>query len=193
MAATRREAREWALQIIFMLDFNPVANADLDSAILAFWDFQLRLFLEKKADEDKDGAKPSRNDPREKYSGADIIGPYRLRAFAERLARVVWENRNAIDDRIESYTNNADNSWPIYRMGSVDRNVLRLAFYEMFYLEETPPNVCINEAIDLAKFFSNSLSGSFVNGILDRAKRDLNRPERPAATVMAHAPRKPRK
>lgn len=186
MATTRREAREWALQIIFMLDFNPVANADLNSAILAFWDLQIRLFLEKRAADAPPDAEPSPDDPQEKYAGADIIAPPRLRNFAEKLARGVWGSRNEIDDRIESYTNTGDNSWPIYRMGAVDRNVLRLAFFEMFYSEETPPIVCINEAIDLAKFFSNSNSGSFVNGILDRAKRDVKRPERTVATPPAH-------
>lgn len=178
MATTRREAREWALQIIFMLDFNPVANIDLDSTILAFWDLQLRLFLEKKAADAPAGAEPSPDDPEEKYSGADIIAPPHLRAFSEKLARGVWEKRNEIDGQIESYTNNGENSWPIYRMGAVDRNVLRLAFYEMFHLD-TPAVVCINEAIDLAKFFSNSNSGAFVNGILDRARQDLKRPEHP--------------
>ena len=186
--ATRREAREWALQLIFMLDFNSVANADLESLFGDFWKLQVQLFLEKKA-EDNPGsgdAAPDPDSPQEKFVGADILAPPRLREFSESLARGVWENRNEIDDRIESYTNNGANSWPVYRMGAVDRNVLRLAFFEMFYSEETPPVVCINEAIDLAKYFSNSNSGAFVNGILDHAKRDLTRPER----TVAKAPRK---
>jgi len=63
-------------------------------------------------------------------------------------------------------------------MGGVDRNVLRLAIFEMFFDEQTPPVVIINEAVDLAKYFSSSESGRFVNGILDRACKDVKRPAR---------------
>ena len=60
----------------------------------------------------------------------------------------------------------------------VDRNVLRLAIYEMLFREDIPPVVSINEAIELAKKFGGAESGRFVNGILDRVKDDLTRPLR---------------
>jgi N utilization substance protein B len=63
-------------------------------------------------------------------------------------------------------------------MGGIERNVLRMAIYEMFYTDDAPPVVCINEAVDLAKYFSSAESGRFVNGILDRACRDVKRPSR---------------
>jgi N utilization substance protein B len=60
----------------------------------------------------------------------------------------------------------------------VDRNVLRLAIYEMYFREDIPPVVSINEAVDIAKKFSTADSGKFVNGILDKIKGELMRPAR---------------
>ena len=99
-----------------------------------------------------------------------------LRMFAEQPVRGVWENRDAIDARISGYLTN----WTIDRIGGVDRSVLRLAMYELFHSEETPPVVVLNEAVDIAKFFSTRDSGKFVNGVLDRAMQDVTRPPREA-------------
>ena len=99
-----------------------------------------------------------------------------LRNLAEKLVRGVWENRDAIDARISGYLTN----WTIDRIGGVDRSVLRLAMYELFHCEETPPVVILNEAVDIAKFFSTRDSGKFVNGVLDRAMKDVARPPREA-------------
>ena len=99
-----------------------------------------------------------------------------LRDFAEKLVRGVWENRDAIDARISGYLTN----WTIDRIGGVDRNVLRLAMFELFHSEETPPVVILNEAVDVAKFFSTRDSGKFVNGVLDRAMKDVPRSPREA-------------
>ena len=63
-------------------------------------------------------------------------------------------------------------------MAVVDRNVLRLAIYEMYFREDIPPVVSINEAVDIAKKFSTGDSGKFVNGILDKIKGELLRPAR---------------
>jgi len=63
---------------------------------------------------------------------------------------------------------------------AVDRNVLRLAIYEMLFRDDIPPVVSINEGIELAKTFGGAESGRFVNGILDRVRKDLNRPAREA-------------
>jgi len=62
----------------------------------------------------------------------------------------------------------------------VDRNILRLAIYEMLHREDIPPVVSINEAVDLAKKYSTEDSGKFVNGILDKIKSRLTRPAREA-------------
>jgi N utilization substance protein B len=69
------------------------------------------------------------------------------------------------------------------RIAAVDRNILRLAMYEMLFRDDIPPVVSINEAVDIAKRFSTRESGAFVNGILDRLKADLARPSRTATSA----------
>ena len=64
------------------------------------------------------------------------------------------------------------------RLAVVDRNILRLAVYEMFHTEDVPPIVCINEAVEIAKRFGSEDSGRFVNGVLDKLKGELTRPLR---------------
>jgi transcription antitermination protein NusB len=90
------------------------------------------------------------------------------------LIRGAIENRTRIDDEIKKYAKN----WDMHRMAAVDRNILRLAIYEMLFRDDIPPVVSINEAVDIAKKFSTGDSGKFVNGILDRIKADLMRPSR---------------
>ena len=72
---------------------------------------------------------------------------------------------------------NSEN-WDMHRMGGVDRNVLRLAFFELLYCTDVPPVVAVNEAVQLAKELSSEESGKFVNGILDNVIRKLDRPLR---------------
>jgi transcription antitermination protein NusB len=98
------------------------------------------------------------------------------RKFGEELIRGVVERKAAIDEKIVKYTEN----WDLPRIAAVDRNILRLAMYEMLYRDDIPPVVSINEAVDIAKKFSTRESGAFVNGILDRLKADLTRPSRTA-------------
>ncbi|MEM9445166.1 MAG: transcription antitermination factor NusB [Verrucomicrobiota bacterium] len=95
----------------------------------------------------------------------------KLWEFSEPLIRGVLVKRDELDKRIKKYSAN----WDFERIASVDKNVLRLALYEMHYKEEVPPIVAMNEAIELAKSLSTDESGRFVNGILDRAKGDLKR------------------
>jgi len=102
-----------------------------------------------------------------------------IRRFADQLIRGVEEHRSEIDSRLQGYAQN----WQVSRMGAVDRNVMRIALYEMFHCLDIPPVVSINEAVDIAKEFSSIQSGHFVNGILDRAKSDLDRPLRTAKPV----------
>ncbi len=101
------------------------------------------------------------------------------RKFTEQLIHGVIERKAAIDERIAKYTDN----WDLPRIAAVDRNILRLAMYEMLFRDDIPPVVSINEAVDIAKKFSTRESGAFVNGILDRLKADLTRPSRTAASA----------
>lgn len=90
--------------------------------------------------------------------------------YVKLLVRGTIEKREEIDRRITE----AAEHWRIERMAVVDRNILRMATWEMeFRKEDVPPKVAINEAIELAKRFSTEQSGAFVNGVLDRVKRGL--------------------
>ncbi|MBN2800139.1 MAG: transcription antitermination factor NusB [Deltaproteobacteria bacterium] len=91
--------------------------------------------------------------------------------FAQGLAFGVIERRDEIDGLIEGSSTN----WRLVRMPAVDRNVLRLAVYELIALEDIPGTVVINEAIELAKRFGTAESRAFVNGIVDRIARNLDR------------------
>ena len=86
--------------------------------------------------------------------------------FARRIVEGTHERRAAIDTEIQSVAQN----WQISRMAVIDRNVLRLATYELLYCEDIPPKVALNEAIELGKRYSTANSGAFINGILDKIK-----------------------
>jgi N utilization substance protein B len=93
-------------------------------------------------------------------------------AFAERLARGVAANLAEIDARITR----ASKNWRLDRMARVDRNLLRLAVYELSFSDDVPAKVAINEAIEIAKRFGAAETPAFVNGILDRVLEELPRP-----------------
>ena len=88
--------------------------------------------------------------------------------FVDRLVKGVAENIAEIDRRLTQHAEH----WRIERMPAVDRNVLRLAIYEMMAMD-TPPPVAIDEAIELARRFSGEESVHFINGVLDAAKREI--------------------
>ncbi len=86
--------------------------------------------------------------------------------FAKRLVTGTWAVRAELDAEIQQVAQN----WQISRMAVIDRNVLRIAAYELLHCEDIPPKVAINEAIELGKRFSTSNSGAFINGIVDKIK-----------------------
>ncbi len=96
------------------------------------------------------------------------------RAYAEQLIAGVTQHMAEIDSVIEKYTAN----YKLDRIAAVDRNILRLALYEMFHCPDVPPVVAINEGIEIAKRFGSEESGRFVNGILDRARGEVKRSPR---------------
>ena len=91
------------------------------------------------------------------------------------LVEGVINTRPEIDAIIERFSNN----WKIGRMSCVDRNVMRIAVYELLYCEEIPPKVSINEAIDVGKKYGTEESGSFINGILDSIRRSMEKEKVP--------------
>ena len=84
--------------------------------------------------------------------------------FALRLVQGAFEHWDELDEAIQGVAQN----WNISRMAVVDRNVLRLATYELLHCQDIPPKVAINEAIELGKRYSTQNSGAFINGILDK-------------------------
>jgi transcription antitermination protein NusB len=89
--------------------------------------------------------------------------------FARELVLGVTEHREDLDKLIGDYAE----EWTVERMAVVDRNILRLAVYELAWRNDTPPKVVINEAIEIAKKFGTRESSRFINGILDRVHREL--------------------
>jgi N utilization substance protein B len=160
----RREARERAVQFLFQHDLSP--PEDLERALNEFWDTQRAAAIA----DDKGPA----------HWGQPIELPpptadeAEERVFAEPLIRGTLEHRDALDEHIKKHVKN----WEIHRIAAVDRNIMRLAIYEMLYRDDIPPVVSINEAVDIAKKFSTQDSGKFVNGVLDKIKGELMRPAR---------------
>jgi N utilization substance protein B len=99
-------------------------------------------------------------------------GEAETRLFADPLIRGVIEHRDELDERIKQHARN----WDFHRIAAVDRNIMRLAIFEMLHREDIPPVVSINEAVDIAKKYSTQESGKFVNGILDRIREGILRP-----------------
>lgn len=160
----RREARERAVQFLFQHDLNP--PEDLPAALEHFWQSQRAAAIA----EDKGSAtwgQPVELPPPTAEEAA-------IREFADPLIRGALEHRAEADEIIRKHAKN----WELHRIAAVDRNILRLAIYEMRHREDIPPVVSINEAVDIAKKFSTQDSGKFVNGILDKVKGELMRPAR---------------
>lgn len=132
MKATRRNAREWAIQMLTAADLNP--PEDVAALTAEFWENLV---------EDR----PS--------SG--------LRAFAEERVVGVLSAREEIDGVLVPLLEN----WDLYRLGTVERAVLRMGIWEMLKTD-VPKPVVINEAVDLVNWFSSPKSRTLVNGVLDR-------------------------
>jgi N utilization substance protein B len=135
----RRQTREWIMQFLFQLDFNP---EPIDIALADFWEEREPSAKEK--------------------------------AYAEDVIKGVVQRKEELDARLSEYANR----WNSDRMGAVDRTVMRVALFEMLHREDVPPVVSINEAVHFAKDFSSFQSGRFVNGVLDRIRKDIDRPAR---------------
>lgn len=123
---------------------------------------QLLYQIDISGDKDCDAALNNLWERQEKETAADV------KDFTAELSRGVVVNLKEIDSRIAQYASN----WQIGRMAVVDRNILRLASYELIFRDDIPPKVSINEAIELAKKYSGPEAAKFVNGILDKVKSE---------------------
>ena len=89
--------------------------------------------------------------------------------FAQQILMGVLEHYNHIDELIEKFSEH----WRLDRISIIDRNILRMAIFELLFREDIPPKVTLNEAIDLGKRFGSEDSSAFINGILDRIQKEV--------------------
>lgn len=148
-------AREMAVQMLYQCDLGGSALPHVFST------FDLSEYLAREASQDRKKSMPEAGE-REEFSRR------RKRVqeafdYAQELVRGTVDAREKIDEMIRSQADN----WRLERMPAVDRNILRLAIYEMLHEQETPKLVVLDEAIELAKKFGSEQSGRFVNGLLD--------------------------
>lgn len=108
--------------------------------------------------------RPSKTQRWETFAEDGMVEAGESRVFAEELVQGVKDNEAAIDECIRG----ASTNWKLERMALVDRNILRMATYELLYREEIPRKVSLNEAIEIAKRFGTEDSSAFINGILDK-------------------------
>lgn len=97
--------------------------------------------------------------------------------FAEELVNGTLSHLEEIDTLISRFTDH----WSLQRIGSVERNVLRSSAYELLFRNDIPPSVTIDEAVEIARKYGTEDSGKFVNGVLDRIKRELELSAPPSA------------
>ena len=103
----------------------------------------------------------------------EFVVPEASKSFAQGLVDGTIAHQEEIDKMIASYAQD----WTLSRMANVDRNVMRLATYEILFCPDIPGRVSLNEAIELAKRFGGEESAKFVNGILDRVVASVSKVE----------------
>ncbi len=160
----RRTARELAIQLAYWMDFKELKPAQ------AAWAMKRLPMLDDETafPGEPDEAPPDLHqagEPEAYFTEADWD---KARRFAVWLVQGTWERLAEVDEAIARLTEN----WRPERMSVIDRNVLRLACFEMLFAEDIPPKASINEWIEVAKKYSTENSGAFVNGILDRLYRE---------------------
>lgn len=152
-AGKRRTAREMAVQMLYQSD---LGGSPLPQIFRAF---DLSPYLAGEPDD----AAARRTDPERGDSGRKKKRVDDAFAFAQALVQGTLAHREEIDGLIRGQADN----WRLERMPAVDRNILRLAVFEMLHHPETPKLVVVDEAIELAKKFGSEQSSRFVNGLLD--------------------------
>jgi len=107
----------------------------------------------------------NRGDPGECFDlVSECFGsPEAIRPFSRQVVLGVWENKESLDGVIRE----ASQHWRLERMSLVDRNILRIALFEVLFLKDVPHKVSIDEAVEMGKKYGTEESGAFINGILD--------------------------
>ena len=145
----RRYAREWVMQFLFQYDISEME----ESSILDTFSFQVR--------ETELYETPSKDVFKKAYKAA-------LKLLSGVLSKI-----NEIDSIISRFSSKSD--WPIERIDLVDKNIMRVAVYEMLFCDNVPNIVSINEAVEIGKEFGSGHSPAFINGILNSIKDSLQK------------------
>lgn len=140
----RRIAREIAVSSLYQMEMNDVTATEA-----------VDMLMEEARSDNEIGADFVENDQTDQYVRELVLG--------------VAERKAAIDDMLQQFLT----GWQVDRLSRVDRQVLRLACYEMVFRDDVPPKAAINEAIELAKHFGTEESGKFVNGVLGKLMLEL--------------------
>ncbi len=187
---TRRQSREWVLQLLVQFDLNPPLT--ISDAISEFWEMQEdveRTSLEAEeimsrvvfTSTDAPRYKGRENDSKALESYRKRLEAYRKRledhaksleeakVFVVERVKGVMECRDALDSEIAQYLRN----WSLYRLGTVERNILRFGVWEISRRADLAAPIVINECVDLAKYFSETKAARFVNGVLDSFAKDF--------------------
>ncbi|MGE5673697.1 MAG: transcription antitermination factor NusB [Mycobacterium leprae] len=153
---SRRQAREFALQVLFHTD---IGRADPESALSQAFSRELDPGVVREPLQEKDAQ------------------------YAKALVRGTWAQREEIDHLISIYAHD----WSVGRMAGVDRNILRLAIYEIMHVNDVPDGVAADEAVELAKLFSSAEASKFINGILGSVIRGIEADKGEATPVPPEA------
>jgi transcription antitermination protein NusB len=141
----RRSARAIAVQCLYIMEMNRVSAEQA-----------LRTAMEEALNDNE--------------SGMDMTDADALLAYVKECVNDVERHKPEIDVLLAEYLQ----GWQVDRLSKVDREVLRLAVFEMVYKEDIPPKVALNEGIELAKHFGTEESGKFVNGVLGKMIKELD-------------------
>lgn len=141
----RRLAREIAVQSLYQMEMNEVSAAEA-----------VNMLINEAAEE---------NETDVVIRDADT-----MRTYVTDIVQGTWNQKEAIDGLLVDYLK----GWQISRLSRVDRQILRLAAFEMVFREDVPAKVAVNEAIELSKHFGTDESGKFVNGVLGRMIQEVN-------------------
>lgn len=142
----RRLAREIVVQSLYSMEMNAV---EAEKAV--------NMLFNEAADENEGEVEKIKNEAA-------------MRAYVLEHVRGIWETKDALDNLLVDYLK----GWQVSRLSRVDRQILRLATYEMLYREDVPAKVSVNEAIELSKHFGTVESGKFVNGVLGKMIQDID-------------------
>ena len=157
MVGPRRRAREIALQILIQLDVNP--ELDVDRGIRLYFD---HLAVDA-GSEDGDDDAPVGRTKAAAFGAGPLASPAFDRSMVDELVHGVAKARAELDEIVQNLSRN----WRLERMALVDRNVMRLALYEIKHCLDVPWRVVLNECIEIAKEFGGTDGHKYVNAVLN--------------------------